>query len=545
VKRLGVLAALSAALVAGAAPTPAVALGPATIASAADGSAPAWYVPQNHVSPSGDILAGVLGGRLRQHSPLIYSGTSCAAEQSTTGNVQVNCRAEDDSSPLNTQSETTVVAVGQKVVVGYNDSLVCCRPAINLSGYSVSLDGGKSFTDMGDLPWSGNVQPLGDPSLAADDQGNIFYATLAFQGSFAHSVIALYEMPVGDTAFHLLSVPVDAGNARSFFADKELLAIGRDAQGRRHFYITWTYYAHSFIQGPVTLSDSADGVHWRTTPISAPGTCAPTTPGAHPVPAGGTLYVTWEQFDLPACTTNPDSTSGAQMAATVDVATAAVTHLGQVAPVAGAGDLLRFCGFADLEVIETEPGHDARLNEAPSSTIDANGTVYEVWNDRPNGPGGGFANATRIYLSYSTDGGQNWSAPSVISGAPAGSFMNDRFQPWIVADAHGLHVMWYERVRDPNGGPDLIRTDKADLSLATPSVAPVSSGETPLSTVAFPIYQTNPNQDPIIANCYMGDYNQIASNGNKLFVSWGDNRNIVTTLEGVTENQADVFLQSY
>jgi hypothetical protein len=514
-------------------------------ASAAGGSGnPEWYLPQNHVSAAGDVLAGVLSGRLRQPSP-VNRGTSCPAEASSTSDVQVNCRAEDDASPRNTQSETSVVAVGNKVVAGFNDSLVCCVPAINLSGYSVSTDGGKSFTDMGDLPWSGGVQPIGDPSLATDDQGNIYYATLAYQGHFTNSLIALYEMPAGTDTFRLLSVPVNVGNAKSFFADKELLSVGRDAQGKLHFYLTWTFYAHSFVQGPVMLSDSTDGVHWRTTQISAPDTCAPTTPGSHPVPAGGTLYVTWEQFDPAACTTNPDVTSGTQFVATVNVASATVQRVTTVARVHGAGDVLRFCGFADLGVIETAPGHDSRQFEAPASTIDAHGTLYLAWNDRPAGPGGGFANATRIYLSYSTDGARTFSTPQVISGPASTNFMNDRYQPAIVADASGLHATWYERVQNPSGGPDLLREDKENLTLATPTSPPVSSGETPLSTVPFPIYQTNPNQDPIIAACYMGDYNQVASNGTRRFATWGDNRNAVTTTTGATENQADVFSGSF
>jgi hypothetical protein len=513
-------------------------------AFAAGSGNPEWYLPQNHVSAAGEVLAGVLSGRLRQTSP-VHAGTSCPAEASSTSDVQVNCRAEDNGSPQNTQSETSVVAVGSKVVAGFNDSLVCCLPAINLSGYSVSTDGGKSFTDMGDLPWNGNAQPIGDPSLATDDQGNVYYATLAFQGPFAQSLIALYEMPAGTTTFRLLSIPVNVGNARSFFADKELLSIGRDAQGKLHFYITWTFYAHSSVQGPVMLSDSTDGVHWRMTQISAPDTCAPTTPGSHPVPAGGTLYVTWEQFDLAACTTNPDVTSGTQFAATVDVASATVERITTVARVHGAGDLLRFCGFADLGVIETAPGHDSREFEAPSSTIDTSGTLYLAWNDRPAGPGGGFANATRIYLSYSTDGAKSFSTPQVISGPVSTLFMNDRYQPAIVTDASGLHAIWYERVQNPSGGPDLLRTDKENLTLATADSPPVSSGEAPLSTVPFPIYQTNPNQDPIIAACYMGDYNQVASNGTRRFATWGDNRNVVTTVTGATENQADVFSGSY
>ncbi len=293
------------------------------------------------------------------------------------------------------------------------------------------------------------------------------------------------------------------------------------------------------------LSDSTDGVHWRTTQISAPDTCAPTTPGSHPVPAGGVLYVTWEQFDPAACTTNPDVTSGTQFVARVDVASATVQGVTAVARVHGAGDVLRFCGFADLGVIETAPGHDSRQFEAPSSTLDANGTLYLAWNDRPDGPGGGFGNATRIYLSYSTDGAQTFSPPQVISGPASTEFMNDRYQPAIVADASGLHAIWYERVQNPSGGPDLLRTDKENLTLATAASAPVSSGETALSTVPFPIYQTNPNQDPIIAACYMGDYNQVASNGTRRFATWGDNRTVVTTTTGATENQADVFSRSY
>jgi hypothetical protein len=392
---------------------------PGSIAPAvAANSNPEWYLPQNHVSAAGEVLAGVLSGRLRQPSP-VNAGTPCPAEPSPTGNVQVTCLAEDDASPQNTQSETTVVTVGRKVVVGFNDSLVCCVPAINFSGYSVSSDGGKSFTDMGNLPWSGDVQPIGDPSLATDDQGNVYYASLAYQGHFTNSLIALYEMPAGTNTFRLLSVPVNVGNATSFFADKELLSIGRDAQGRTHFYLTWTFYAHSFVQGPVMLSDSTDGVHWQTTQISPSDTCAPTTPGSHPVPAGGTLYVTWEQFDIAACTTDPHVTSGTQFVAAVDVTSHRVLRVTQVARVQGAGDLLRPCGFADLEVIETAPGHDSREFEAPSSTLDANGTLYLAWNDRPAGPGGGFDNATRIFLSYSTDGARTFSPPRSSAGRSA------------------------------------------------------------------------------------------------------------------------------
>jgi hypothetical protein len=289
------------------------------------------------------------------------------------------------------------------------------------------------------------------------------------------------------------------------------------------------------------LTDSTDGVHWRTTMVSGSLACAQ---GSNPVPHGGTLFVSWME-SVPEGCTNALITASNERMATFDVASGKVLGITTIAPVKGDGDKIVACNNAqDLrEVIETQTGHDARTFELPSTTIDQNGVLYAVWNDRPNGVGGNNSNATRIFLSFSRDGNQTWSTPLQISGSLNLATMNDRFQPWITTDSTGLHAMWYERV--PGTPVDLIQTDKEDLSLATATAGPMPAGEVMLSAVTFPIVQTNPNQDPIIANCYMGDYNNITSNGTTRFVTWGDNRNVVTTSAGVTENQPDVFLQRY
>src|SRR5216684_6395054 len=92
------------------------------------------------VDATGDLVVKLLNGSLTAPSGPSRQGSVCAAEPSATGNVQVNCLAEDDGSPQNTQSETSVAASSDKVVVGFNDSLVCCIPALNLTGYSVSTN---------------------------------------------------------------------------------------------------------------------------------------------------------------------------------------------------------------------------------------------------------------------------------------------------------------------------------------------------------------------------------------------------------------------
>jgi hypothetical protein len=540
-RRIGVLvaAAAVAGLLAGFQALPA-----AASAATGSGPAPAWAA-NPRLDGAAQVAANIIQG-IGPTTPLpLGMSPGCPAEKSTTGNVQVNCVAEDGTSPQNTQSETSVAVSGQKVVVGFNDSLVCCFPALNLTGYSVSTDGGSSFTDKGTLPFRPNVQPIGDPSVARDDQGNFYFASLALgsAGLGTHSKIAFYEMPAGSNTFKLVSVPVDVGSGELFFADKEYLAIGRDASGQLHFYITWTFFSRA-AASPIMLTQSTDGVHWTTTRVSASTACAQ---GSNPVPAANTVFVSWEQ-QVPAGCTNALITAQHQMMATAAAGTGTVSRITTIAGVKGDGDKIVACNNpTDLrEVIETQPGHDIRNSEFPSTTIDPNGTLYAVWNDRPDGVGGPNSNATRIFLSFSLDGNKTWSAPRAISPAPNTAIMNDRFQPWIAADAHGLHVMWYERV--PGSGsnaPDVIQTNKEDLSPATATKAPAVTGpEQMLSSVTFPVVQTNPNQDPIIANCYMGDYNNIVSNGTTKFVTWGDNRNQVTTTNG-TENQPDVFLQTY
>jgi hypothetical protein len=511
-------------------------VGPLT-GNASNGSPPAW-ANNPRIDGAGDLVVRQVEGSLMGGSSAGLSGSSCQAEASTTGNVQVNCLAEDGTSPQNTESETSVSAFGSKVVVGFNDSLVCCRPGLNLSGYSVSTDGGKTFRDQGDLPFASNVQPIGDPTVAHDASGNFYFASLALSstGIGSNSLISFYKMPAGSNQFQLVSVPVNVGDERRFFADKEYLAVGPDG----HFFITWTFFSAT-PASPIMLSDSSDGVHWRTTQVSTAQACAQSS---NPVPAGGTLYVSWEQ-SVPAGCTDATVTAAREMMATVDVASGLVEGITSIAPINGSGDTIVSCNNpSDLrEVIQTATGHDARNFEMPTTTIDANGVLYAAWNDRPAGDGGDNSNATRIFLSFSRDGNHTWSAPQMISGGLDTQTMNDRFQPWITVDSSGVHAMWYERIAA--SPQDLIRTDKADLSLATSRRAPaVVNAESQLSTVAFPIVQTNPNQDPIISNCYMGDYNNIGSNGSARFVTWGDNRNVAMTSSG-SENQPDVFLQSY
>jgi hypothetical protein len=82
---------------------------------------------------------------------------------------------------------------------------------------------------------------------------------------------------------------------------------------------------------------------------------------------------------------------------------------------------------------------------SPVTAVDAAGTVYVVWSagDPALPTGLKEAETLVVFLSYSLDHGQTWTAPRVISN-PA----KDSRMPWITAGAPGrVSVAWYENTR--------------------------------------------------------------------------------------------------
>src|SRR5205814_635798 len=118
-----------------------------------------------------------------------------------------------------TQSETTVIAFGSTVLVGYNDAGSATGGANKFTGFSRSTDGGLTFTDGGTLPTNTNGD-LGDPVLAVNTTtGRVFFATLQFSGS-------------GEAVFHsddgglTWSAPVQGAPGKtSGLQDKEWIAV--------------------------------------------------------------------------------------------------------------------------------------------------------------------------------------------------------------------------------------------------------------------------------------------------------------------------------
>src|SRR5262245_58902483 len=111
-------------------------------------------------------------------------GGQGAAIDSSPGaaDVLANNNAGATGTANYTQSETSVIAFGNTVLIAFNDSGSISGGTNKFTGFSRSTDGGVTFTDGGTLPTNPGGDG-GDPVLARNDTtGRIYFSTLGLSG---------------------------------------------------------------------------------------------------------------------------------------------------------------------------------------------------------------------------------------------------------------------------------------------------------------------------------------------------------------------------
>lgn len=425
-------------------------------------------------------------------------------------NVRVNNPKTDRREDQTTQSETSVAVAGNRVAVGFNDSqhtLLAFTAGTNLSGYGYSTDGGQTFTDGGVVPNAPGAINVGDPWLTSARSGAMYYGTLIID-SVGNGEIGVARSANGGKTW---SAPVALGRHPKdfYFGDKEALTVGRDPRHaeRDVVYAAWDDFDISetdFTTG-LPVSHSTDGGKtWKTVyadQTSLSPDCSFTQYiGALPVvdPADGTLYVAAERISAtdPDCAGVPPTFS--EVLFTSRDGGNSFGPARKIADVTPAG--------GEAGALEVGPGQVIRTIEFPSMVVQ-NGALAVAWND-------GASGRSHIALARSTDQGATWTKSSVTAGGA------NELQPALSADQSGLHVLFY---RVNAGG-----TVATVLANATPDTdGKLSWSARRISSVAFPVPLTSPNFDPIIAPAYMGDYIANVSDAAHLYLSWGDNRDVV------------------
>ncbi|UCC71036.1 MAG: exo-alpha-sialidase [Gemmatimonadota bacterium] len=408
-----------------------------------------------------------------------------------------------------TQSETTVARHGDVVVVGFNDSGEFTRRN-SMTGYAYSLDGGATFSDAGVLAPAKGGRNLGDAALAVDRDGNFYFATLALDAR-ARSYVGVAKSTETKGAVTFSEPVLIPGLEPNGFQDKELIAV--DATGGRYdgnVYLVWTEFPP---RGParILFSRSSDG--GRTYSRAERLSSGREVQGAMPVVGRrGELHVAWE--DRSGMTGGRirvrRSTDGGETWGTEYAAATFARIADRSATSACYRPALK--GFI-------------RVNEFPSIDVDRrSGDIYIAFAADPGRQGRG--DASDVFVVRSTDGGASWSEPvNIVKGravkANGDETRNDNFMPVLDVGPGGqVSVFFYDR-----------RHDSANLKIDVYRAVSTDGGRSwvnqRVTAESFDVPPLNPNFDPLVKSCYMGDYNDGTVDEEGFYLTWGDNRRIL------------------
>ena len=234
-----------------------------------------------HTQATGDRqLTPGLAGRPALPSATAGGAAAPAVPSANLTNVRVNNPALDThQADQTTQSETTIAVAGSHVAVGYNDSQqtgLFLTAGSDLTGYSYSVNGGKTFTDGGVLPNTPEFNNLGDPWMASGRNGTMYYSTLAGDNLNLNLDVAVASSTNGGKTW---GTPVPVFRPTTpYMGDKDALAVGRDPNiaTRDNLYVAYDDFSfdpvtsQQFTGLPVARSLDGGGPGSCTTPTSSP-----------------------------------------------------------------------------------------------------------------------------------------------------------------------------------------------------------------------------------------------------------------------------------
>jgi len=348
-----------------------------------------------------------------------------------------------------------------------------------------SLDGG--------LTWTESLLPQGtwgDPSLAFDGLGNLYYCHLSNYGLIGvPGAIFIDRLGVhrsSDGGFSWRDSAIVGYNPPRQ-QDKDYIAVDvTNSPFRNNVYVAWTQFDSYGSRAPadssrILFSRSTDhGTTW-TAPLRVSeraGDCldsSGTTEGAVPaVGPGGEVYLSWGGPLGIMCSRSTDG--GASWKGNVFV------------------DSLPGGWSQHISGIYRCNGMPVTACDVSSSTY--RGNVYVCWSDIRFGSGN-----TRIFLRRSSDGGATW-GPAVQVNTDQTD--REHFFPWMSVDplTGNVYVVYYDRRDTEDDGTDVYVARSSDGGRSFVDLRVSTATFVPDSTVFF------------------GDYTGIAARGGRVYPVW-------------------------
>jgi hypothetical protein len=237
----------------------------------------------------------------------------------------------------------------------------------------------------------------GDPSVAFDSRGTVYYAGLGFDRTSAPNTVTVSRGTFGGGGSLSWSAPtlINPTTSPSTLNDKEWIAVDNNTTStfRDRIYVTWTRFLFnasngSYVQSPIAFVSSSDGGQTFTAPKLISGNVL-YSQGSRPVVGpDGALYVFWDGATRLAATDSTWMVKSTDGGATWSAPKA-------VAPLA-----------------DSEPLHDTafRVNSYPAAAAAPNGDLYVTWTTETSD------GSVAVY-SKSTNGGTTWTAPARVFAA--------------------------------------------------------------------------------------------------------------------------------
>ncbi len=280
----------------------------------------------------------------------------------------------------------------------------CCASSLNGSNLGTLIPGVEHLA-------GGPYDAGGDPAVAFDSQGRVYYAGLGFDRAAAPNTVTVNKGTF-DGAGNLTWGPpsfLNQTTSPSIFNDKEWIAVDSNATSpfRDRVYVTWTRFIFNpntgaYVQSPIAVAHSSDGGQTFSDPELIVGNVL-YGQGSRPVVGpDGTVYVFWD---------------GSTRLATLD-------SIWMVKSTDGGNSWSKPVAISQLVDIIPIAHTAFRVNSYPAAAVSPNGDLYVTWSSlMSNSTGGlcpGFTNTgchSAALYSKSTNGGTSWSAPALVFGA--------------------------------------------------------------------------------------------------------------------------------
>ena len=465
----------------------------------------------------------------------------CSTTASNAANVNVSCER-------NTPHNETTIAVNpvhpNNILAGANDYQLGLNPGGHVSETlrsraHVSFDSGKTWTEY---PVNSNAayQATGDPSVAFDQTGHAYYATLGFRFVGPNNAqspdVLVSNSGDGGRSWSTAVVARGSGVFSSVgkLNDKEYVT----AWGSGNAIVTWDLFndgTHGITKDVrIWASVTHDfGATWSSPSIISGSLTQAFVP--YPtVTANNRVFVGF--LNTTDLQTGRDDFEIVEVSATTGHALGAPIKIATL--IDGATDYPIALGR------QTYQDSLFRSWAAGSLTADPahNGHLAAVWSDMRNSPTPANPDPYKavtnsdVVVSQSSDYGQTWSTPVALT------IPNDQFMPWGTYDTSGrLRIGTFDRSYDS-------ANHQYGYTLATET----TSGSLTFTTSQLTTQLSDPTQgdrwfaatlNPGFprATSFIGDYSNVARDPNGGVVAlWTDLRE-AATFAGVTRSGEDAY----